>query len=140
MFELVISIGFFAVISVFILQLFLSANTLEKEAVDLSKATIQAEWIAEGIKGSDTIKEAAELLNLDAKKDGSYEIIYDNRWKITKKMGTYNASVISTVTQTKYGVITKADITISKFYNHKNGEIIYQLPVANYQPYKEDSK
>ncbi|MCR5331871.1 MAG: hypothetical protein K6E62_11910 [Lachnospiraceae bacterium] len=48
--ESVIIIAIFAVVSVVIMQMYLSANRIQKKAVNISKATILAENRAEGIR------------------------------------------------------------------------------------------
>ena len=52
--ELVITIGIFAVISVFLLELFLAANSLQQKARDTGKATILTDDNAENKKIADT--------------------------------------------------------------------------------------
>lgn len=81
MLEMIITIGIFAVVSVFILELFLSANTLQNRAKDKSKAMILAETIAETVKSSKDFESAAKELGMDKtagtlkkQKNGSYEV------------------------------------------------------------------
>jgi hypothetical protein len=133
MLELVISIGIFSVISVFLLQLFLSADTLEKKAVDLSKATIQAETIAEGIKGCDTMEEACRLLHVTPLKNSTYEIRYDANWHVTSKDTKYGAAILPDVIETEYGIRTKVLITMFRIGENRETKIIYQLPIERYQ-------
>ena len=53
MLELVVSIGVFAVISVFLLEMFLAANSLQQKAKDEGKAITKTETIAEMLKSAD---------------------------------------------------------------------------------------
>lgn len=64
MLELIFVIGFFAIISVFILQLFLSANMLQSKAKDEGKAIVQCERIAEMIKAADNFEDAKNQCGL----------------------------------------------------------------------------
>ena len=65
--ELVITIGIFAVISVFLLELFLAANSLQQKARDTGKATIFSENIAENIKGAEKKEKAIEELGFQTR-------------------------------------------------------------------------
>lgn len=119
MLEIIITIGIFAVVSVFILELFLSANTLQSRAKDKSKAIVLAESIAETVKSSKTFEEAVKELDLKQtvgkvaqQKDGSLQvnitdksndtkdtmIVYtghfDENWKTTKEEDTYSVIVV----------------------------------------------
>lgn len=119
MLEIIITIGIFAVVSVFILELFLSANTLQSRAKDKSKAIVLAESIAETVKSSTTFEEAVKELDLEQtvggvtwQKDGSHQvnlmdtsetnedtlIVYtghfDENWKAVKNEDTYSVIVI----------------------------------------------
>lgn len=64
MLEIVISIGIFTIISVFLLQMFLSANALQEKSEDVGKSIIRAENIAETIKATNDARQAAADLGL----------------------------------------------------------------------------
>lgn len=81
MLELIISIGVFAVISVFLLEMFLAANSLQQKAKDQGIAITKAETIAETIKSADTFSETEADLGftkmwgkMTEQEDGTYQI------------------------------------------------------------------
>lgn len=81
MLELVITIGVFLIVSVFVIQLFLAGDNLRSRAKDVSKAVILSERIAETIKGTENMEKATEMLGLqpaaaflEAKEDGTYQL------------------------------------------------------------------
>lgn len=81
MLELIINIGVFAVISVFLLEMFLSANSMQKKAKDQGIAITKAETIAETIKSVERFSEVESDLgftkmwgNMTEQEDGSYQI------------------------------------------------------------------
>lgn len=51
--ELVIIIGFFAIVSVYLLRMFMAADSLQGRAVATTKALVRAESLAESIKARD---------------------------------------------------------------------------------------
>ena len=60
-FELVIAIGLFTIISIFLIRFFTSANTMSRQADDLSKGLIKAESAIELVKAYSTEDAAEEL-------------------------------------------------------------------------------
>lgn len=137
MLEIVITIGIFAVVSVFILELFLSANTLQNRAKDKSKAIVLAETIAETVKSSETFEGAAEELGLDKtigritqQKNGSYQISkidesngvkdsivvytkhFDEDWNTVKEEDTYSVIVIPYENQVQGKVMVNYEVYI----------------------------
>lgn len=103
--ELVIAIGLFTVISIFIIRFFTSANTMSRQADSLSKGLIKAESAIELSKVYSTEEVANELGGrFDEKKD-MIVAYYDKDWKV----GELNSN-------TKYAVHVK---TTNK--NESNG-------------------
>lgn len=118
MLELVVSIGVFAVISVFLLEMFLAANSLQQKAKDEGKAITKTETIAETLKSADSLEEAVSDLSMQPmwgevkqQKDGSYQIKnltkeqgegltqiyalhYDKDWNLVEKEDMYSILVI----------------------------------------------
>ncbi len=92
--ELVIVIGIFAVISVYLLQMFMMADRLRGKAVATSKGLVRAESVAEFIRGS----KAASVSELKSKvssefgavEEGDLLIIrYTKGWEKAEKNGEY---------------------------------------------------
>lgn len=93
MLELILMIGVFAIISTFLLEMFLAANTLQERAKDCGKAVLLSETIAETIKGADGLEQGITTLGLE-KLDSqsaleSYGMYLDKNWEIVTKEGTY---------------------------------------------------
>lgn len=118
MLELILVIGYFSVISVFILQLFLSANMLQNKAKDEGKAIILTEKIAETIKSADRFEDAKKECNLlkyskkdennqieekimdkleSATEESIYILYLDKDWKETKEEAMYSVVVIPSI-------------------------------------------
>lgn len=81
MLELIINIGVFAVISVFLLEMFLAANSMQQKAKDQGIAITKAETIAETIKSAERFSEVERDFgftkmwgNMTEQEDGSYQI------------------------------------------------------------------
>lgn len=137
MLEIVITIGIFAIISVFIVELFLSANTIQTRARDKSKAVILAETIAETMKSAKDFKEAAKELNLiettgkiKKHQNGNVQISeidegtkgedcvtvytghYDKEWNSTNKEEDYSVILIPYEEQIQNQAIKKYEVYI----------------------------
>lgn len=81
MLELIINIGVFAVISIFLLEMFLAANSMQQKAKDQGIAITKAETIAESIKNADSFSVTESDLgftkmwgNVTEQEDGNYQI------------------------------------------------------------------
>ena len=119
MLELIINIGLFGIISVFLLELFLAANTMQCKAEDKGKAIILSETIAETIKSSAQFEEAAKELGLmeitahiSMQEDGTYQVTdlgttqieaenqkvyilhFDKQWQSVSSEDTYSMILI----------------------------------------------
>lgn len=124
MLEIIISIGIFTIISVFVLQLFLSANSLECKAKDISKAVIQSESMAEAIKASASVEEAIALagysmsatqtLESEGQENTEYIIYLNRSWKQVKEPYYYTMTIHTTKLNSENGVLVEADIAVLK--------------------------
>lgn len=72
--ESVIIIAIFAVVSVVIMQMYISADRLQKKAVNISKAVILAENTAEEIRSGKT---------------GVITVNYDSEWNVTDTKASF---------------------------------------------------
>lgn len=85
--ELVIAIGLFTIISIFIVKFFTSANTMSRQADDLSKGLIKAESAIELLKTMSPEEAAKELgVQFDESKN-EIRTYYDKDWKVTDIKG-----------------------------------------------------
>lgn len=87
--ESVIIIAIFAIVSVFIMQLYVAADRLQGKSVNISKATILAENTVEKIKSGELGLEVelSEILILDSVKPGDViyrpgYLFYDKDWNL----------------------------------------------------------
>lgn len=143
MLEIIITIGIFAVVSVFIMELFLSANTLQNRAKDKSKAIILAETIAETVKSSKDFEEATEELGLKktvgriTQKDGeNYQVSeidksddgkdsidiyighFDENWQAVQEENCYSVIVIPSEEQVEDKVMGNYEIYIYRLKSY----------------------
>ena len=97
--ESVIIIAIFAVVSVVIMQMYISANRLQKKAVNISKATILAENTAEEIRrGASAIQQTK---------------YFDPEWNETGSDGRFIlSSTVSEETSGPAGTFTKVTVTV----------------------------
>ena len=112
MIELVIVIGVFAVISIFLVRMFLGTNRLMNHATDISHAVISAESVAEQIKNTASIGETANLLHMVAYDNTSlnYCIYYDKDWNQTVEPSEHIIIVTSSIEKKTSGRMVKAVI------------------------------
>lgn len=89
--ELVIAIGLFTIISIFIVKFFTSANTMSRHADDLSKGLIKAESAIELSKALSPEEVAKEIGGkFTESKDGKLiEAYYDKDWNPTDAVGSF---------------------------------------------------
>lgn len=85
--ELVFITGIFAVISVFLLKLYLTADRLQGKAAAVSSATVRAESLAETVKALG-VQKAAGQFQMEIK-DGYYILRYDKSWNIVTEKEEY---------------------------------------------------
>ena len=118
MLEIIITLGILTIVSVFLMRLFLGANSLETKAKDISKACILAQSVGETIKIEASIEDAIKELGLVlVKEDGIskvYEKYYDSSWKASVEKKAYTMTVIMTETPVENTNLLTADIKITK--------------------------
>lgn len=153
MLEIVLSIGIFTIISVFILQLFLSADSLERQAKDISKAVIYAENVAEVIKSYGSVESGMNFLGFSknfgileyeieekwSKKEMTHYVLsYDQDWNITKEERTYEVIVIPELLEEDLGSLSYVYIYVYHTRDNKlvktdtSKKELYSLKVAVY--------
>lgn len=87
MLELVLVTGIFAVVSVFLLRFYLTANRLQEKAVAISSSLVRAESLAETVKAYG-IEYAVERFGLRPQGNG-YLAEYDENWNPSESDGKY---------------------------------------------------
>lgn len=166
MLEIIISIGIFAVVSVFILELFLAANTLQNRARDKSKAIVLAETIAESVKSAKSFEDAAQELDLvktagslSKKKNGYYQVSkideakgsesielytrhYDENWEKADGEDTYSVIVIPYEETVQGKIMSNYEIYVYRLKGYvsvmseKDSEELYRLSFSHVFPQK----
>lgn len=118
MLELICTLGILMIVSVFVMRLFLGANSLETKARDVSKACILAETIADTIKGYPTVEEALQELKLQQIQDNHlikvYEKYYDGDWRAKRKPSKYRVTVVVEQQEMSNNTYYEVDIMIKK--------------------------
>lgn len=161
MLEIVITIGIFAIISIFLLQMFLSSHALQEKSEDVGKSILKAENIAETIKSTSSIEQAVEQLNLQEafisieEKENTYILngiyreqmsgatkayitYYDKNWKIQKEgeKAKYCGMIIKNETEKN---LEEVDIFFFHLGSYallnegKRNTLLYHLYTANYK-------
>jgi len=130
--EIVIVVGVFAVISVYILRMFLAADFLQGEAVNTSKAAVLTESVAEVWKGaaSTTAEDAilticnksgiVRMPDYDTDTELAYGIYYNGKWEEVQSGGKFlllvlfekDTSTILKGTVSLYGLTLDGDNNI----------------------------
>lgn len=96
--ELVIAIGLFTIISIFIVKFFTSANTMSRQADDLSKGLIKAESAIELLKTMSPEEVAKELNGKLDKSKNEIRTYYDKDWKIAVEECDFKYVIITNFT------------------------------------------
>lgn len=78
MLELVFITGIFAIVSVFLVRFYLTADRLQGKAVAVNSATIKAESLAETIK-AEGLQQAVQRFQM-TEEDGLYIMRFDKSW------------------------------------------------------------
>ena len=141
MLEMIITLGILTIVSVFLMRLFLGANSLETKAKDISKACILAQSAAETIKAADSLEVA--LMELKAKSvenQGAvkvYQKYYDSKWVESTEPKTYTMNISITETVYETNTFLTADITITKEKSYpvikKDNDPLASIRCASYK-------
>lgn len=106
MIEIVIVIGVFAVLSVFLLRMFVTADRLSSDAENIGTAVVHAQSAAERIKGGENPETV--LSDLGLSRDGAtdrgaeavYSGFYDRDWKPVREAGAFEMRIQMSVSET----------------------------------------
>lgn len=140
--ETLIVIGIFAVISVFLVQMFTQTSRIRQKAVDTSKAMIAAQNVAEQLKNSVSVAEAANRLSMTACDTAGtiYCIYYDKEWKTTNEPSAHIVIVTSTVIKGDNGRVVSADVNAYKSDSVESTREEEPLISLNVKKYVTDNK
>ena len=128
MIEIVIIISVLAMISVYIMRLFLFANSLQTDAVNTSKAVILSESIAEVLKSSGSFETTLLEYGLEKKEDmdNIYIMYFDNNWVEVLQAGSYAIEVKVATEKEGTGFMEIANITAYQVILNDNNELSNQ--------------
>lgn len=134
--ELVIAIGLFTIISIFIVKFFTSANTMSRQADDLTKGLIKAESAIELSKAfspEETAKEIGGKLTED-KESRLIEVYYDKDWKLTDVSGNFKYMLAVTITDTPNasGILSDIRVLVHRKERNDDNTVIVDLEGAKY--------
>ena len=122
-FELVIAIGLFTIISIFLIRFFTSANTMSRQADDLSKGLITAESAIEEREGE--VGKTAGGKNIEA--------YFDKDWKKTDKTNwRYSLVVMLKDIPRRSGALREINAFINRNDGVNNNIVIVHLEGAKY--------
>lgn len=115
MLELVITIGIFAVVSTFLLKMFVAANQTQREASELSKAAVTAESAMEYLKSCRTPQEGWDGLGMNevAEEDRTVRVAYyDRNWERSESVSAYTLKIYERQSTQEYGILFTYDFIV----------------------------
>lgn len=114
--EIVLILGIFTVISVLIARIFVATDQIRMKAEEISRGVIEAENIAEQIKGYKVDDDLYTKLGAykEDGKEASYIIYYDKDWNITSSQGAYGVVISWEDELTSYGGMDTYKVTAYK--------------------------
>lgn len=133
--ELVIAIGLFTIISVFLIRFFASANTMSRQADNLSKGLIKAESAIELLKNFSPEETAKELGGeiVEARAGKFIEAYYDKDWeKADCNSWKYSISIVLKDTPTENGTLTDINVFVNRNDGINNNIVVVHLEGASY--------
>lgn|GEM_PF-6564993 len=109
--EILLILGIFTVLSVLIARIFVATDQIRIKAEEISRGVIEAENIAEQIKGHKVDEELYKRLGASREegedasegKESSYTIHYDKDWSVTSEKGDYRITISLEEKPTSYG-------------------------------------
>lgn len=132
--EITLTVLFFAISATVILQLFAAASQAARQSRDLSGAVVQAQSIAEEVRGLSAAKDLPVSLK-NARQTGArqYRLGFDKNWRQTASQPYYVADVSLQTGGEASGTVVSAEILISRT---KSGgaDLIYTLHSSKYLP------
>ena len=126
MLELVITVAFFAIISIFLLRIFVAADSSEESALMLSKATVIAESTFEYIS-------AGEPLDLTNVSEGDSKLLvayYDKNWNRTDSASYYTMKLYETEKAYTAGTLYSYELVFEKEPRGKDTEATQILSMS----------
>lgn len=132
--EPVIVIGFFAIISVFLLRMFASTEKVRSDADEISKAVIIAESAAEWAMASDDEDEIMDLGFQELTVNGEKGLVmyYDRNWRETPRPERYMMTLKITKENRPEGTMILYNFRVSEVNIFDNSGELYSLTAKKY--------
>lgn len=126
--EIILILGIFTVLSVLIARIFVATDQIRIRAEEISRGVIEAENIAEQIKGHKVDDELYKRLgaykeekeNASEDEKSSYIIHYDKDWNVISVKGDYSIIISLEEKQTSYGGMDTYKVIAYKDVEEKN--------------------
>lgn len=119
--EAVCMLGVLLLVTVFLMRLFVGADSLKRKARDIEKACILAESTADTLKGEKTMETGVIRLKLMQIQDNYptaiYEKYYDAQWKETEHQNAYRM-IVTVEQQLENSPFYEATIVVRKETNY----------------------
>ncbi|NLJ31050.1 MAG: hypothetical protein GX424_05540 [Clostridiales bacterium] len=132
--EITLTVLFFAISATVILQLFAMAGKTANRSSDLNGAVLQAQSIAEevrGLTGADELP--ASLKNAQAAGTRQYRLKFDKSWKQTDGQPYYTVDVTLKNSAGESGTMVGAEIRVA-LAKQTASDPLYTLQVSKYLP------
>ncbi len=132
--EPIIVIGFFAIISVFLLRMFASTEKVRSDADEISKAVIRAESAAEWAMASDNDEEIMDFGFQELTVNGVKHLVmyYDKNWRETPRPEKYMMTLNVTEEERPEGTMIFYNFRVSEVNIFDNSGELYSLTAKKY--------
>lgn len=132
--EITLTVLFFAISATVILQLFASASQTARQSRDLSGAVVQAQSIAEEVRGLSAANDLpASLKNARQTGTQQYRLGFDKNWRQTAEPPYYVADISFQTGGEASGTMVSAEIRVSRVQSDSTN-LIYTLHSSKYLP------
>lgn len=112
--EMILVIFFFSISMTVTARLFVSAASRADQSSDLTAATVQAQNLAEQVRGISSPDELPAMLSTVAGNNGTYQLGYDKNWNRTEKNPSFFIEVTMKETSSGPGTLVEADIEVRR--------------------------
>ena len=136
--EMILVILFFSVSVTVTAQLFVSAAARAGQSRDLSAALLQAQNLAEQVRGISSPDELPVMLSASSRQpkrgnSGVYRLEYDKNWRRTEKNPNFTVEVSLNKTGSGSGTLVEADIEVLRNQSGSASRLVSLHP-AKYFP------
>ena len=112
--EMILVIFFFSISMTVTARLFVSAASRADQSRDLTAAMVQAQNLAEQVRGISSPDELPAMLSAVSENSGTYRLKYDKNWNHTEKNPSFFVEVTMKKTSSGPGTLVEADIEVRR--------------------------